>query len=111
MSTLGRDTELCITQLEKATGIRNLLPVINRLLERGALSIKEELKRSYKPRTEVHVRLAEAYFDEARLHAALDDLRLAVKQQVLLQKYLEMADVAAALRRAISLMKSLSTFM
>ena len=87
-----------LAQLQKACGDFKVLRVVKSLLDKEVLLMKEEVKRSYKPRTEVHVRLAEAYFDEARLHAALDDLRLAVKQQVLLQKYLEMADVAAALR-------------
>ena len=87
-----------LAQLQKACGDFKVLRVVKSLLDKEVLLMKEEVKRSYKPRTEVHVRLAEAYFDEARLHAALDDLRRAVKQQVLLLKYLEMADVAAALR-------------
>ena len=87
-----------LAQLQKACGDFKVLRVVKSLLDKEVLLMKEEVKRSYKPRTEVHVRLSEAYFDEARLHAALDDLRRAVKQQVLLLKYLEMADVAAALR-------------
>ena len=89
--TLGRDTELCITQLEKATGIRNLLPVINRLLERGALSIKEELKRSYKPRTEAFIRLAETVKSEDDLHRLFDALSRAPKQLAALMKYVELS--------------------
>ena len=91
LNTLGRDTELCITQLEKATGIRNLLPVINRLLERGALSIKEELKRSYKPRTEAFIRLAETVKSEDDLHRLFDALSRAPKQLAALMKYVELS--------------------
>lgn len=91
LDTLGRDTELCITQLEKATGIRNLLPVINRLLERGALSIKEELKRSYKPRTEAFIRLAETVKSEDDLHRLFDALSRAPKQLAALMKYVELS--------------------
>ena len=53
--------------------------------------MKEEVKRSYKPRTEVHVRLSETYFDEDKLHELLDGLGRAPKQQSLLLKYLELA--------------------
>ena len=68
LDTLSRDTGLCINQLEKITGIKNLLPVINKLLEREAIYIKEELKRNYKPRTEVFIRLAETIKSETDLH-------------------------------------------
>ena len=91
LDALSRDTELCITQLEKVTGIKNLLPVINRLLEQGAIYIKEELKRSYKPRTETFVRLAETVKSEADLHRLFDALNRAPKQLAALMKYVELS--------------------
>lgn len=53
LDLLSADPEQCVTQLEKASGMKNLLPVIKSLLEKEAICIKEEIKRSYKPRTEV----------------------------------------------------------
>ena len=50
-------------------------------MDKGVLAMKEEVKRSYKPRTEVHVRLSETYFDEDKLHELLDGLGRAPKQQ------------------------------
>ena len=91
LDALSRDAELCITQLEKVTGIKNLLPVINRLLEQGAIYIKEELKRSYKPRTETFVRLAETVKSEADLHRLFDALNRAPKQLAALMKYVELS--------------------
>ena len=91
LDALSRDAELCITQLEKVTGIKNLLPVINRLLEQGAIYIKEELKRSYKPRTETFVRLAETVKSEADLHRLFDALSRAPKQLAALMKYVELS--------------------
>lgn len=55
LDLLSADPEQCVTQLEKASGMKNLLPVIKSLLEKEAICIKEEIKRSYKPRTEVRV--------------------------------------------------------
>lgn len=91
LDTLSRDTGLCINQLEKMTGIKNLLPVINKLLEREAIYIKEELKRSYKPRTEVFVRLAETIKSETDLHQLFDTLNRAPKQLAALMKYVELS--------------------
>lgn len=48
LDLLSADPEQCVTQLEKASGMKNLLPVIKSLLEKEAICIKEEIKRSYK---------------------------------------------------------------
>ena len=91
LDTLSQDTGLCINQLEKITGIKNLLPVINKLLEREAIYIKEELKRNYKPRTEVFIRLAETIKSETDLHQLFDTLNRAPKQLAALMKYVELS--------------------
>ena len=81
-----------ITQLEKAAKIRNLLPVVRSLLEKEAVRIKEELKQSYRPRTETRVRLTEAMRNERNIHLQLDMLKRAPKQRNLLLKYLELSE-------------------
>ena len=92
LDALASDSEQCITQLEKRIDAsRNLLPVINSLLDKGAISVKEELKRSYRPKTEAHVVLSEEYRHEARLQQLFDELARAPKQQALLMKYLELS--------------------
>lgn len=52
---------------------------------------QEELHRSYKPRTEVRVRLQQTVQDEERIKQLFDDLSRAPKQLDLLMKYLEMS--------------------
>lgn len=91
LDLLSADPEQCVTQLEKASGMKNLLPVIKSLLEKEAICIKEEIKRSYKPRTEVRVRLTEALQNEHHLHIQFDLLARAPKQQAILMKYLELS--------------------
>ena len=44
LDMLSADPEQCVTQLEKASGMKNLLPVIKSLLEKEAICIKEEIK-------------------------------------------------------------------
>lgn len=91
LDLLSRDPEQCITQLEKASGQKNLLPVVKSLLEKGAIGVKEELKRSYKPRTETRVRLVDSYVDEALLQQLFDGLSRAPKQLAVLMKYVELS--------------------
>lgn len=91
LDLLSDDSEQCITQLEKASGIKNLLPVIKSLLEKEAIRVKEELKRSYKPRVEVRVRLTEGMQAEETVHRLFETLARAPKQLALLMKYIELS--------------------
>lgn len=91
LDVLSLDTEQCITQLEKNSGIRQLLPVIQALLEKGAICVKEELKRSYKPKVETRIRLTEGMRSEEMLRKQLDLLARAPKQLAVLMKYLELS--------------------
>ena len=96
LDLLSRDTEQCITQLEKNCGTRQLLPVIQSLLEKGAICVKEELKRSYKPKMETRVRLKEPMRSEEALRQQFDLLARAPKQLAVLMKYLELAAWSSA---------------
>lgn len=91
LDALTLDNEQCITQLGKITGIKNILPVIHSLLKRNAIYVKEELKRSYKPRTEVFVRFPQTIQQEADLHRLFDALARAPKQLAALMKYVELS--------------------
>ena len=92
LDLLAQEPEQCITQLEKKTDVtKNILPVINSLLGKGAISVKEELKRSYKPKTETRVKLAADCQTEERLRQLFDELARAHKQLALLMKYLELS--------------------
>ena len=92
LDLLTQDPEQCITQLEKRTdATRNILPVINSLLAKGAISVKEELKRNYKPKTEIRVKLSPDCQTEERLHQLFDELGRAPKRLALLMKYLELS--------------------
>ena len=91
LDSLAQNPEQSLTQLEKETDIKNILPIVNKLLESGAIAIKEELKRSYKPKNETRVRLSEKYQNEERLKQAFDELARAPKQLSLLMKYLELS--------------------
>ncbi len=86
-----------VLDLQKAVGVKNVLPVIKSLLEKGALMMREELKRNYRPKTVHCVRLAEAFFSEDRLNQLYDEMGRAQRQKDLLTRYLDLSKAAAAL--------------
>ena len=95
LDLLAVDSQQCVTKLEKDSGIKNILTVIKSLLDKEAIFVKEELRRTYKPKTEARVRLA-GTADEKRLHILFDILSRAPKQLALLMKYVECSGVLGA---------------
>ena len=91
LDLLSVEPEQCVTKLEKDTGFKNILNVVKSLLDKEAIFVKEELRRTYKPKTETRVRLTAAASNERRLHFFFDELqRRAPKQLDLLMKYIEL---------------------
>lgn len=92
LDLLAAEPEQSVTKLEKESGLKNILSVVKSLLDKGAIFVKEELKRTYKPKMETRVRLTEAARNERRLHFFFDELqRRAPKQLDLLMKYIELS--------------------
>lgn len=89
LSLLADGKERTVVLIEKETGIKNALPSINELLRKEAIFVKEEVKRIYKPKTEMRVRLVGA-MSEDELHQWLDCLKRAPKQQQLLMDFISM---------------------
>ena len=87
---------MSVSELAKATGLKNVMGVVKGLLEKGAISVQEELKQSYRPRMEKRVRLTADARNEHRLHIFFDELqRRAPKQLDLLIKYLDLSGAMA----------------
>ena len=91
LQLLSQDKEQRITLLEKKSGYKNILPVVKLLLEKEAIYIKEELRRTYKPKTERCVRLAAPYDNDVALSALMDGLARSPKQLECLNKYVELS--------------------
>ena len=73
LDLLAKEPEQTVTQLEKTSGIKNILPLVNSLLKKEAISIKEEIKRIYKPKLETRVRLCAFYEREDNLRKLFDE--------------------------------------
>lgn len=93
---LKTDKATDLLTLEKELKERNLMPPMRRLMELGAVVVREALQQSFKPKKELYVRLAAAHFSEKALHAALDLLQRAPAQHALFLRYLELSKATAA---------------
>ena len=91
LDLLANEPEQTVTKLEKDSGIKNILSVIKSLLDKEALFVKEELRRTYKPKTEARIRLTEQASNERRMRMLFDELSRAPKQLALLMKYVELS--------------------
>jgi primosomal protein N' (replication factor Y) len=91
LDALSSNHEQVLTQLVRVSGLKNLLPSIKSLLEKGAIHIKEELKRTYKPKTETCVRLTRLYTEE-QMRELFEQFSRAPKRLNLLMKYIELAE-------------------
>ena len=83
--------KLTISELEKKTGLRNVVPIVSSLMVKGAVEVSEELKRGFVPKTQAFIRLAEAYWDETKLQAVFEELKRAKKQELLLVSFLDLS--------------------
>lgn len=97
---LSLKSEQSVMQLQKASSWKSILPVIKSLLDKRAIFLKEEVRRNYKPRMEMRVRLAQEAEIlsgpecEEHLQKVLESLKRAQKQQQLLLSYLDLSGIA-----------------
>lgn len=77
-----------LSELEKLTGIANVIPPIKSLVDKGAVFLRETLGDDYKVKTEVAVKTAKQ-FSEKGLVDIIDALSRAPKQQQLLLDFLQ----------------------
>ncbi len=101
-SLLENNPVQTVTAIEKESGLKNILPQIKSLLEKEAIFVKEELRRTYKPKTEQRVRLTASAASEERLKALFDELVRAPKQLDLLMRYLELSGYWSARPKEVS---------
>ncbi|TLX77681.1 primosomal protein N' [Labilibacter sediminis] len=85
-----------IQEVNSNTELKNSLPVIKMLLDKGALFISERLKDGYKPKTKKLVQLSEEYRHEQKLQNAFTELSRARKQLELLMTFFTLIGGASA---------------
>jgi primosomal protein N' (replication factor Y) len=86
-----------VRQLQKALKDSHVLTCVRALMEKGAVQVKETIDSSFRPRKEVHVRLASKYLTEDALNALLDTLERTPKRFQMITTYIELSGLSAAL--------------
>ncbi|MGL5618804.1 MAG: replication restart helicase PriA [Tannerellaceae bacterium] len=89
LDLLSVNAKLTVQELEKATGVKNLIPVLNRLIDMEAVYLHEEIKSGFKAKTETYLRIAPAFRSEEALSAIVEEIKRARKQQELLVAFLD----------------------
>ncbi len=78
---LQHQSILRVQEISAILDKKNTLPVLNRLLKKNIISLKEEVYERYKPKMERYVQLGKAYQSEEELKNLLDTLNRAPKQR------------------------------
>ena len=88
LKALEHQTALKVSEVSTLTERRTVLPILNRLLQKGAIRLQEKLEDDYRPKQARFIRLHPDYQEESALEALLDGLSRAPKQtRVLLQLF------------------------
>ncbi|MCB9017626.1 MAG: primosomal protein N' [Paludibacteraceae bacterium] len=96
LDVLSSKREMSVSDLNKALPLKNVLPLVKKMMEMGAIALSEEVKTKYKPKTDVYVRMSDYYKDDSRLHVVFDSLSRAKKQLDLLMSYLQYSQFLVA---------------
>ena len=91
LNALENGQVITLEQAGELLGLKDPLPAVKRLMEKGALLLEEQLKEDWKPRMATYIALAPAARTEEALHAWFDKLEKAPKQLHVLMRYVELS--------------------
>lgn len=88
---LKESGSVTLAALARGCGVKGIMPAIKPLLERSVISLSEEIRRKYRPKTEIFLRLNMERGDEEALRGLFSSLAGARKQMSLLIGFLELS--------------------
>lgn len=88
---LSVNKKMQTADLAKAVGSKNILPLLNKLIEKGAIIAHEKLSESYKPKTKTYLKLHSSITSEKEVNHTIESLKRAPKQQEILSVFLQLA--------------------
>lgn len=88
---LDHEGKLSLTDIEKKTGFKNIITLINHLIELNAIIVSEKLIERYRSKKETYVRLNASPDNPESIHKAFDAVKGAKKQETMLLALLEMS--------------------
>lgn len=87
---LQHQSQLTIHQISDILQKSKVLPIINELIQKSAIYIKEEIYEQYKPKLVKYVRLNTQYTDQSFLEPLLEELSRAKKQREAVLGYFQL---------------------
>jgi primosomal protein N' (replication factor Y) len=78
---LQHQSQLTIHQVADILGKKKVMPIVNQLIKKSVITIKEEIYEQYKPKLVKYVRLHSDYNSDDSLEKLLDELSRAKKQR------------------------------
>lgn len=91
MENLSSSKQTSIEELSRLVKVKNLLPTMQSLLAKGAITLNEQLKDGYKPKLETYVTVSDRLLDTDSMNKAAAELERSPKQLELLLKFLSMS--------------------
>ena len=85
-----QQSQLTIHQVADVVGKKTVLPIINQLLEKSAVEIKEQIYETYKPKLVKYVRLHQQYNKPEALEQLLVEVSRAKKQKEAVLKFFQL---------------------
>ncbi len=91
LDALSEGKPVTINELNKVTEMRDVMPTIKQLLEKGAVEVNEELTEKFRTKTETFVRLTAEASQEENLRKIFVELGRAKKQLEILMLYIDLS--------------------
>ncbi|MDR0812273.1 MAG: primosomal protein N' [Paludibacter sp.] len=91
LDALSEGKLTAVSELNRTLGLKNSMPVLKFLLEKGAIEVSEEIEEKYRPKTETYIKLAQNAENEDSLRQIFNDLKRAKKQLDLLMQYIDLS--------------------
>jgi primosomal protein N' (replication factor Y) len=88
---LQHQSQLTIHQVVDILGKKKVLPIINELIQKSAVYIKEEIYEQYKPKLIKYVRLSNNYNSENSLELLMNELSRATKQREVIMTFFQLS--------------------
>jgi len=91
LDALSDGKPIFVSELNKLTEIRDVMPALKHLLEKGAVEISEELTEKFRAKTDTFVRFTNEAKQDDHLRQLFDELGRAKKQLEVLMMYIDLS--------------------
>ena len=91
ITILQNNKDINIGELSKLLNKKHILPLVQALQDKGAVTISEKVKQKYKVKYQTYIRLNQQYNQQDKISLAFDLLNRSAKQEDLLLAFLHLA--------------------